>query len=606
MAGTPAAPLRLLFVGSLPRWGGGGRWLVQSAHGLAARGHDVHVVTPPGSKLLARATDAGLRTHVLASASWRRPGALLHLRRLLGSLQPAAVFVQRTRDAELLSWCSWPATPPPLFLRLGAETPEVAALARLVRRRRVACAFTSSQSGRLRLQQAGLQPEALRVLRDGVPVAAGPAPDRDALRRHLKLPRKAPLVLQVGHLEAHKGQETSLRALATLRIWRPGAVPNLAFLGTGPDEARLHDLGHQLGIKEHVVWLGFRTDVASYMQAADILIQPSRRAGVAWTLLEAMAQGVPVLAGSGTGNAELIAAGTNGILVPPDDPTALADAMTQVLDDAALALRLGRQGAESVRHGWSEAAMLDDLECMLRAQQLRQNPVAGALYVDRDDKLVRYVPYNSDPDQVELLPGAARALRWVRDAGIPIVVVSNQSGIAQGLHGEAEVLAVNERLRELLRAEGADVDAVYFCPHHPDHGPPCACRKPEPGLLLQAAQELHLDLRRSLMVGNAARDLEAGRRAGCAAAVALLPAGASTDLDAGTPVYTSWTALVRDFLAAVAAPDSTLRLTPPARVEPRPGVAEAGDAAARRDPAGDASAAAGAPSRPQAKPTRSE
>ena len=116
-------------------------------------------------------------------------------------------------------------------------------------------------------------------------------------------------------------------------------------------------------------------------------------------------------------------------------------------------------------------------------------------------------------------PGAAGAIRRINESGLAAVVVTNQSGIARGLFDEAFVARVHARLREMLRAEGAMIDAFYFCPHHPTEGrgayrKACDCRKPAPGMLLQAAEELRIDPSRSYMVGDTLKDIEAGGRAG--------------------------------------------------------------------------------------------
>jgi histidinol-phosphate phosphatase family protein len=234
-------------------------------------------------------------------------------------------------------------------------------------------------------------------------------------------------------------------------------------------------------------------------------------------LIEAMAHVVPVIASTASGNPEVVRDGETGILVAPDDAPALASAVERMLHDTEFAARMAAAAAESVRAQWNAPDMLHDLECLLYAHLIARRDAGrsrAALFVDRDGTLVRDVPYNADPAAVDLEPQVGRALRWVRDAGMPIVVVSNQSAVARGLCTEDSVHAVNERIRDDLRARGAEVEAVYFCPHHPDHGPPCDCRKPEPGLLQRAAREHHLDLSRSVTVGDSPRDLEAGRRAG--------------------------------------------------------------------------------------------
>ena len=137
-----------------------------------------------------------------------------------------------------------------------------------------------------------------------------------------------------------------------------------------------------------------------------------------------------------------------------------------------------------------------------------------SVFLDRDGTLIEEVGYLGDPDGVVVLSGVPEALQRLRDAGFALVVVSNQAGVARGYFTEEDVLAVNRRLAELLEAEGIRLDAWHFCVHHPDHGGPCECRKPEPGMLRDAARQLDLDLSRSWIVGDHPSDAEAGRRAG--------------------------------------------------------------------------------------------
>jgi len=127
---------------------------------------------------------------------------------------------------------------------------------------------------------------------------------------------------------------------------------------------------------------------------------------------------------------------------------------------------------------------------------------------DRDGTLVVDVPYNGDPAQVVPVPGAAEALARLRGAGIATAVVSNQSGIARGLLTREQVDAVNSRLEELVGPLGP----VLYCPHGPDDG--CACRKPAPGLVLQAAEALGVPPTRCAVVGDIAADVGAALAAG--------------------------------------------------------------------------------------------
>jgi D-glycero-D-manno-heptose 1,7-bisphosphate phosphatase len=136
-----------------------------------------------------------------------------------------------------------------------------------------------------------------------------------------------------------------------------------------------------------------------------------------------------------------------------------------------------------------------------------------AVFLDRDGTLTEEVGYVNHPSRLRLLPRSAEAIRRLNAAGVPAVVVTNQAGIARGYFDEPMLHAVNAELRAQLAREGAYLDGLYFCAHHPTEGPEplrlrCECRKPKPGMLLQAAAELDIDLTRSVMVGDKASDLE--------------------------------------------------------------------------------------------------
>ncbi len=146
----------------------------------------------------------------------------------------------------------------------------------------------------------------------------------------------------------------------------------------------------------------------------------------------------------------------------------------------------------------------------------------AAVFLDRDNTLIEDPGYIGSPDQVQLKPGAARALKELNQAGYAVVVVTNQSGVARGLFDERALHAIHERLRELIRTEGARIDAIYACPFLPGDAAKVEAyrkdsqlRKPKPGMLLQAAGEMDLDLGASWMIGDGVRDVQAGRAAGC-------------------------------------------------------------------------------------------
>jgi len=166
--------------------------------------------------------------------------------------------------------------------------------------------------------------------------------------------------------------------------------------------------------------------------------------------------------------------------------------------------------------------------------------VTRAVFLDRDGTLVDELGFLREAAELRLLPGAAEGVRLFNEAGWRTVVVTNQSGIARGLLDEDDLRAVHARLAQELAREGAHLDLLLHCPHHPSAGrgalvQSCACRKPEPGMLLDAARRLALDLARCWLVGDSARDLEAGRRAELAGEVLVLTGKGPDELAALAP-----------------------------------------------------------------------
>jgi D-glycero-D-manno-heptose 1,7-bisphosphate phosphatase len=177
-----------------------------------------------------------------------------------------------------------------------------------------------------------------------------------------------------------------------------------------------------------------------------------------------------------------------------------------------------------------------------------------AVFLDRDGTLNEEVDYLSDPEQLVLIPGAAAAVARLNARGIPVVVVTNQSGIGRGRYTWQDFAAVMDRMESLLALENARIDAVYASPHHElgqgeyavaDH----ADRKPNPGMLTRAAEEHGLDLARSWMVGDKDIDLEAGRRAGCRVALVRTGYGSKVDGSAADLVAESLPEAVDGILA---------------------------------------------------------
>jgi len=136
-----------------------------------------------------------------------------------------------------------------------------------------------------------------------------------------------------------------------------------------------------------------------------------------------------------------------------------------------------------------------------------------ALFLDRDNTLIIDVPYNGDPDKVELIPGVIHVMRRFQDLGYLLFIISNQSGVGRGYITESDMNKVNEKLILLLKNSEIEIKKIYNCIHHPDAA--CQCRKPNPGLLLKAAKEFNIDLNKSIMLGDKVSDVQAGINAGC-------------------------------------------------------------------------------------------
>ena len=143
-----------------------------------------------------------------------------------------------------------------------------------------------------------------------------------------------------------------------------------------------------------------------------------------------------------------------------------------------------------------------------------------AIFLDRDDTLIEDPGYINDPDQVKLLEGVPEALNALRAMGYKLVVASNQSAVARGIVTEEVLGRIHKRLEQLLEEERTSLDGIYYCPYHPEGAIPkyrrdSDHRKPNPGMLLDAAKDMDIDLQQSWMVGNSPGDVEAGARAGC-------------------------------------------------------------------------------------------
>lgn len=178
-----------------------------------------------------------------------------------------------------------------------------------------------------------------------------------------------------------------------------------------------------------------------------------------------------------------------------------------------------------------------------------------AVFLDRDGTINIEREFLHRPEEFQFIPGAAQAIRLLKEAGFRVIVVTNQSGIARGYYDEAAVNRLHRYMDGELARFGASIDAYYFCPHHPeysidDNGKACECRKPQAGMLLKAAADFSLDLSASFIIGDKLADVQAGLNAGCIPLMVRTGYGAveSNKLPADVPVYEDLLSAVRSIV----------------------------------------------------------
>lgn len=137
-----------------------------------------------------------------------------------------------------------------------------------------------------------------------------------------------------------------------------------------------------------------------------------------------------------------------------------------------------------------------------------------AIFFDRDGVLNEEVGYLWEIDKFKWIDGAREAIKFCNERGILSIVVTNQSGIARGLYTSRQVDALHNFMQRSLSEIGAHIDAFYYCPHHPDFSGECSCRKPKPGLILQACKDFKINPAQAILFGDSERDIEAARAAG--------------------------------------------------------------------------------------------
>jgi len=165
-----------------------------------------------------------------------------------------------------------------------------------------------------------------------------------------------------------------------------------------------------------------------------------------------------------------------------------------------------------------------------------------AVFLDRDGTIIVDAHFLDDPDRIELLPGTVEGIKRFNDEEIPVIILTNQSGVARGLITEEIIEQIHNRLIELLEIRGAKIDRIYYCPHHPEgtiegFRKDCTCRKPKTGMAVKAAEDMNIDLSSSYVVGDKESDMQLARNINAKAILVRTGKGNDTEQDSSENAY---------------------------------------------------------------------
>lgn len=354
--------MRILFVNSMRALGGGEQWLLETAAGLAARGHDVVVAARPGSALAAEARGEG---HVVTELPMRGDVDLASIVRLASSLrafEPDVLSVNVQRAVRVGCAATVLSGRRVVVERRGLLLPvRPTVLNRAVYTRCVTHVIANCRSIRDGLLATGLVDAGrVSVIPNGIDAARVRPGGGAVLRREFGIPENAPLVAVVGRLVTDKRHRVALAAFRRALSAVPSA--RLLVVGSGRLEGELRAEAAREFEEGRVIFAGRRSDVPAVLDAADALLLTSDREGMPHVVLEAMVAGTPVVATRVAGVPELIDDGVHGLLVPVGSAEEAAGAVVRVLTDRALAARLAAAAAGRVRSEFTLEQMIDRVE----------------------------------------------------------------------------------------------------------------------------------------------------------------------------------------------------------------------------------------------------
>ena len=144
-----------------------------------------------------------------------------------------------------------------------------------------------------------------------------------------------------------------------------------------------------------------------------------------------------------------------------------------------------------------------------------------AIFLDRDGVINEEISYLSNPDDFKFIEGSIEALKLLKKLGYLLIIITNQAGIARGYFTENTLKSIHNKMIQILNQNNVELDGIFFCPHHPNFTGPCDCRKPNPGMILQAKDKYNINLRESFMVGDTLNDIKTGLAAACQTVLVL-------------------------------------------------------------------------------------
>lgn len=364
------APPSLLLVNSIRAYGGGEKWALQTARGLAGRGHRVAMVCREGSELAERGRTGGVDVFPLRMPGDLSFSAILRLSRLIRSWQPDVVLCCNQRAMRLAGPAAYMGGRSRVVMRNGLLGSLQATwynrwLARLVD------GFVVNAEAVRRELVGWLPAERVRVIYNGIDLRPYDEPhDVSALRGELECPMNACVILCVARLVPEKDHSTLL--IAFQRVAERNERVRLWIAGDGPLRTTLSAQAQHLGLGSRVAFLGFQPDVPRLLAGADLLAIASQREGLPNVALEAMAARRPVVATAVAGTPELVQDGETGLLLPPGAPDAMAAALESLITDPVRRRQMGERGRRRVEQ-WFEATVALDRweEYLLRLTRSR-------------------------------------------------------------------------------------------------------------------------------------------------------------------------------------------------------------------------------------------